>query len=139
MIYSRSSEYAIRACVHLALVPDGKCAMVKDIAQDEKIPTHFLAKILQSLARKGLLRSLRGPSGGFCLNVSARRLKLLNIVEAVDGLESYSRCVAGLPQCSDAHPCPMHKNWVGLRSRIMSYLEKSSVADLARTTQTKRV
>src|SRR5579885_1414349 len=65
MIYSRSSEYAIRAFVHLAQVPEGKYAMVKNIAEQEDIPAHFLAKILQQLARKGLLRS-QGPHGRFC-------------------------------------------------------------------------
>ncbi len=106
--------------------------MVKDIAQDEGIPAHFLAKILQSLARKGLLRSTKGPSGGFCLDVPARRLKLLDIVEAVEGLEGYDRCVAGLPECLESAPCPMHKNWSRLRSRIMDYLGGSSIGDLAR-------
>src|ERR1035438_5440298 len=65
MIYSRSAEYAIRAFVHLAQVPEGKYAMVKNIAEQEEIPAHFLAKILQQLARKGLLRSSKGPTGGF--------------------------------------------------------------------------
>ena len=55
MIYSRSAEYAIRAFVHLAQVNEGKYAMVKNIAEQEDIPAHFLAKILQQLARKGLL------------------------------------------------------------------------------------
>jgi|SRR5277367_2979332 len=133
MIYSRSSEYAIRACVHLARVPDGKCAMVKDIARHEEIPAHFLAKILQDLARKGLLRSLKGPSGGFCLNVSPRRVRLIDIVQAVDGLEAYDRCIAGRPRCSDSAACPMHKGWTRLRSRIMEYLGGNSIGDLART------
>lgn len=131
MIYSRSSEYAIRACVNLARIPPGKCAMVKDIAKDEKIPAHFLAKILQSLARKGLLRSTRGPSGGFCLELPAPDLKLLTIVHAVDGLAAYERCVAGLPACSDDTPCPMHKDWSRLRTRILDYLERSSIGELA--------
>src|SRR3974390_1270997 len=64
MIYSRSAEYAIRAFVHLAQVQEGKYAMVKNIAEQEDIPAHFLAKILQQLARKGLLRSSKGPTGG---------------------------------------------------------------------------
>jgi Iron-dependent Transcriptional regulator len=59
MIYSRSAEYAIRAFVHLAQVPEGKFAMVKNIAEQEKIPAHFLAKILQQLARKGCWTSWR--------------------------------------------------------------------------------
>ena len=49
MIYSRSAEYAIRSFVYLARIPDGKFAMARQIAEDEKIPAHFLAKILQEL------------------------------------------------------------------------------------------
>jgi len=60
MIYSRSSEYAIRALVHLAQVPDGKYVMVKNIAEQEDIPAYYLAKTLQQLTRKGLLRSCKG-------------------------------------------------------------------------------
>ena len=107
--------------------------MVKDIAAAEKIPSHFLAKILQSLARKGLLRSTKGPSGGFCLDMPAGRLKLLNIVDAVEGLQAYERCIAGRDTCLDSAPCPMHRNWSRLRSRIIGYLEGSSIGDLART------
>ena len=73
MIYSRSAEYAIRAFVHLAQVQEGKYAMVKNIAEQEDIPAHFLAKILQQLARKGLLRSSKGPTGGFALRVEPER------------------------------------------------------------------
>ena len=73
MIYSRSAEYAIRAFVHLAQVQEGKYAMVKNIAEQEDIPAHFLAKILQQLARKGLLRSSKGPTGGFALRVDPAR------------------------------------------------------------------
>src|SRR3974377_2620570 len=86
MIYSRSAEYAIRAFVHLAQVPEGKYAMVKNIAEQEDIPAHFLAKILQQLARKGLLRSSKGPTGGFALRVDSGEIRLLDIVEALDGL-----------------------------------------------------
>src|SRR3954453_6438158 len=85
MIYSRSAEYAIRSCVFLARVPDGKFAMARHIAEEEKIPAHFLAKILQELTRKGMLRSSKGPSGGFSLRLPAAKNKPLEIVEALDG------------------------------------------------------
>ncbi len=106
--------------------------MVKDIAREEKIPAQFLAKILQSLARKRLLRSTKGPSGGFCLELPAPELSLLTIVRAVDGLDAFERCIAGLPACSDTTPCVMHRDWSRLRSRIMGYLEGRSIGDLAR-------
>jgi len=138
MIYSRSSEYAIRAFVHLAQVPDGKYAMVKQIAAEEEIPSHFLAKILQQLARKGLLRSSKGPTGGFTLRVPADEIRLVDIVEALDGLGEYQKCTSGLAECSDDMPCALHDSWKALRSRIMDYLGRNTIADLAKTLEQKR-
>src|SRR5947199_6050288 len=119
MIYSRSAEYAIRAFVHLAQVSEGKYAMVKNIAEQEDIPAHFLAKILQQLARKGLLRSSKGPTGGFALKMDASDIRLLDIVEALDGLAPYQECAMGLRQCNDEMPCGAHDSWKILRSGIM--------------------
>jgi Rrf2 family protein len=138
MIYSRSAEYAIRAFVHLAQVPDGKFAMVRQIAEQEEIPTHFLAKILQQLARKGLLRSSKGPTGGFSLRVAPADICLLNIVEALDGLNEYQTCASGLAECTDEMPCGMHDSWKTLRSSIIEYLERTSIADVAEALQEKR-
>jgi len=138
MIYSRSAEYAIRAFVHLAQVPEGKFAMVKNIAQEEKIPAHFLAKILQQLARKGLLRSSKGPTGGFSLRVDPGEIRLLDIVEALDGLAPYQQCASGLSECSDDMPCSMHDSWVALRGRIMDYLGRNTIADLNKALEVKK-
>ena len=138
MIYSRSAEYAIRALVCLAAVPDGKYAMVKNIAEQEDIPSHFLAKILQQLARKGLLRSSKGPTGGFALRVDPKEIRLVDIVEVLDGLAPYQQCASGLSECSDEMPCPMHDSWTNLRSRIMDYLERNTIADLAKALDQKK-
>jgi Rrf2 family protein len=138
MIYSRSAEYAIRAFVHLAQVPEGKYAMVKHIAAEEEIPSHFLAKILQQLARKGLLRSSKGPTGGFALRVPADEIRLVDIVEALDGLAEYQQCAAGLAECSDDMPCPLHDSWKAVRSRIMDYLGRNTISDLAKALEQKR-
>lgn len=138
MIYSRSAEYAIRAFVHLAQVPETKFTMVKQIAEQEEIPAHFLAKILQQLARKGLLRSSKGPTGGFSLRLPPEDVSLLNIVEALDGLQEYQRCASGLAECNDDMPCGMHESWKALRSRIIDYLEGTSVADVAEALEEKR-
>jgi Rrf2 family transcriptional regulator, iron-sulfur cluster assembly transcription factor len=124
--------------VHLAQIPDGKYAMVKEIAAEEEIPTHFLAKILQQLARKGLLRSSKGPTGGFALRVPANETRLLDIVETFDGLAEYERCASGLAECSDDMPCALHDSWKALRSRILDYLGHNTIADLAKALEQKR-
>jgi Rrf2 family iron-sulfur cluster assembly transcriptional regulator len=138
MIYSRSTEYAIRALVHLAQVPEGRYAMVKQIAAEENIPAHFLAKILQQLVRKGLLRSSKGPTGGFCLRRPAGEIRLMQLVEALDGLTNYQKCVSGLSECTDGAPCAMHDSWKTLRSRIMNYLETTTIAELVSSLEAKR-
>ena len=138
MIYSRSAEYAIRAFIHMAALPAEEYAMVKSIAADERIPAHFLAKILQDLARDGLLRSSKGPHGGFRLRVAAEQISMLKIVEAVDGAGRYDRCIGGSAECNDRAACGLHDSWMGLRSRIIGYLEGTSIADLARALDEKR-
>jgi Rrf2 family protein len=131
MIYSRSAEYAIRAFMHLASVPPGKYAMVKNVAEQSDIPTHFLAKILQQLARKGFLRSSKGPTGGFALRKPAAEITMLELVESIDGLADYQRCPGGMSECNDDQPCGLHDSWKLLRDRIIEYLERTTIAELA--------
>jgi Rrf2 family protein len=138
MLYSRSAEYAIRAFVYLAALPSGEFAMVKNIARDSGIPEHFLAKILQDLARDGFLHSSKGPHGGFRLNLPAAGIPMLKIVHAVDGAARFDRCIGGSPHCNDRAACGMHDSWIVLRSRIIEYLEGTSIADLANALGEKR-
>jgi Rrf2 family iron-sulfur cluster assembly transcriptional regulator len=137
LIYSQSSKYAIRAFVNLASLPDGEFAMVKNIAEEEQIPTHFLAKILQGVARKGLLKSSKGPTGGFCLKVPAKKVKLIDIIEAVDGLNAFHACAGGLPECTSAQACSLCDRWKPVQSRIMVFLDRTTIADLARESKKK--
>jgi len=123
MIYSRSAEYAIRSFVYLARVPNGKFTMAKTVAEKEQIPAHFLAKILQELTRKGLLRSSKGPSGGFALRTPASQIRLLDLVEALDG-QTLAESLDQAPWILDS--------WKDLHSRIMDYLERNTIADVAK-------
>ena len=83
-------------------------------------------------------RSSKGPTGGFALRVEPSEIRLLDIVEALDGLAPYQQCASGLSECSDDMPCSMHDSWVALRSRIMDYLGRNTIADLARALDQKK-
>ncbi len=138
MVFSRSAEYAIHALVTLGTRPPGEPLLVKQIAAEAGIPEHFLAKILQDLARMGFLKSNKGPNGGFRLAVAASQLSLIRIVEAVDGAIRYQRCIEGHPECNDHIPCSMHDSWMPLRSHIVEWLEGTSIADLVKSLGEKR-
>ena len=138
MIFSRSAEYAIRALAHLGARPPGEPRLVKQIAAEAGIPEHFLAKILQDLARNGLLRSNKGPNGGFRLAVPAPQIPLMRVVEVVDGTGHYDRCIAGQAECNERAACAIHDSWMPVRAHVVNYLEGTSIADLAKSLGDKR-
>jgi Rrf2 family iron-sulfur cluster assembly transcriptional regulator len=105
---------------------------IKEMTKKLDIPYHFLAKILQSLSHKGLLRSLKGPTGGFALGMPARDITLFHIVEAIDGVNFTSKCVMGFPDCSGKNPCAVHEQWAGLRDGIYKMLVNKHIADVAK-------
>lgn len=132
MLYSASCEYAIRALTYLARQPEGALSLLADIADSEGVPGPFLGKILHDLVKAGILRSARGPTGGYALALSAGEITLLHIRETLDGTGDLERCAVGLDPCSDTTPCPLHDTYKPLRGAIRSYLEETTVEDLAR-------
>ncbi|HEX9764839.1 MAG TPA: Rrf2 family transcriptional regulator [Candidatus Acidoferrales bacterium] len=135
MLYSRPCEYAIRATTYLARQAQSRLVPVGEIARAEGIPVPFLSRILYQLARAGVLYSRKGPGGGFQLARPARETVLREVVAAIDGLDGLQRCVLGLNQCSDDAPCPLHEMWKGVRGRMTAYLDRVSLADLARAAE----
>ncbi len=138
MLYSTPCEYAIRALAYLARSPDRGPTQGQEIASAENIPAPVLGKILQELVRKGLLQSRRGPGGGFRLARRPELIALRDLVAAVDGLDHFLECAVGLERCADDAPCPLHDTWKGLRTQIMTYLEKTSLAEMAQAVVRKK-
>jgi Rrf2 family transcriptional regulator, iron-sulfur cluster assembly transcription factor len=131
MVYSRASEYGICALVHIARRSAAKFITTAEIAEAENWPCRFLAKILQTLARKRILESCKGPDGGFALRLDPHRVCLLDIVCALEEVPSFQGCALGRQRCSTTQSCAMHKSWAELRSQIILYLKGISIASLA--------
>ena len=138
MIYSKACEYAIRALAHLAVVEGGQPAQAQQIARAEHLPLPVLGKILQDLVRKGILTSRRGPGGGFRLARRSNLITLRDVVAAMDGLDHFHTCAAGLPMCGDEAPCPLHDSWKVIRTQILKDLETTTVAQMAQAVQRKK-
>jgi Rrf2 family protein len=111
---------------------------IKELASGLDIPYHYLAKILQSLASKGILRSQRGPAGGFALSKSPEEINLYSVVEAIDGLAFTHQCVLGFPECGSEHPCAVHHQWGEIREAVYNMLMSKSIARLSRETKMLR-
>lgn len=131
MIYTKTGEYAIRAILFLARQPKDSLIMSSDIAKTEDIPAHYLAKILQRMAKYGYVDSFKGRGGGFKITELAKKSSILEIVERVEGPVINLKCVTGLKECTDANPCPLHAEWAELRNRIYNLISSKSVQEVA--------
>ncbi len=137
MIFSSSTEYAIRGLSELASRgPEGPI-MLDDLVQGTDLPRDFLAKVFQKLVHGGLLRSAKGRGGGFSLGRPAHEITLMNVVEAIDGPQVFDRCVVGLERCNDHMPCPQHDLYKPIRQRLKDYLLTTTLADLAASLKAK--
>ena len=131
ILFSRQCEYALQAVSYLALKPEGQMTSIKEMTEKLGIPYHFLGKILQDLARKGLLSSLKGPTGGFALGMAAKDITLFHIVEAIDGIDFSTKCVVGFPECGGKNPCAVHEHWGAIRESIYKMLVNKNIAEVA--------
>lgn len=132
MIYSSACEYAIRAATYLASRHDDDVLVkLKDISEAEDIPAPFLSSILQRLVTVGLLRSARGPTGGYALTRPPSEVTLMDIKSAVDGTTELDECAVGLGPCNDEMPCPLHDSWKPIRQQIRAYLKQTTLAQMS--------
>ena len=139
MLYSKAAEYAIRAMVYLAEQTPGELIQLKDVAEKEDIPFHFLAKTMQILSRKGLVRSHRGPRGGFTLSRKPEEITLYDIVDPIDHIANYDEiCILGIDVCSDEASCPLHDDWTKIRAQIRLTLEGKNLAQMVGKLEEKR-
>ncbi len=139
MILSRASEYAIRAMVHMAGRGDDGPVQLKEIAEAENIPFHFLAKTMQVLTRIRLVKSFRGPHGGFMLMKPPADIYLYEIVNAFDAISQWdTTCVLGIHPCSDECICPIHDDWKPIKERIFDLFHTRDLQSLVGKLEEKR-
>lgn len=127
-VFSKTCEYAMRAVFYIAhRTIDGSRVGIREIAEQVDSPESFLAKILQELSRKGLVQSVKGPNGGFYLDEKCLKRPLADIVTALDGEEIFNGCGMGLTHCSEANPCPLHKEFKKVRNQITQMLHNTTI------------
>lgn len=132
-MFSKACEYGIRATIYIANESKSRHRVgLKDIAQAIDSPEAFTAKILQQLARSGIIRSLKGPSGGFEFDDEQRaRIRAIDIVKAIDGDHIFHGCGLGLKACNESKPCPVHDKFKVIREQLRDMLGGTTIAELA--------
>ena len=131
--FTSATDYAIRAMIHLACVPDGMHVLRDDVARAQRIPSSFMAKILRSLVRANLLHSSRGVKGGFSLARPATDITMLDIVEAIEGPIRLISCAGDPNGCEWVDECPAAPVWTRVQDEMRATLEGHTLEDLVST------
>lgn len=133
MIFSKACEYGIKATIFIAEQSINQTrSSLKDISREIDSPEAFTAKILQMLVKKGIIKSVQGATGGFETDPkNIKKIKLIDIVKAIDGELNEDMCVLGLKKCSEVHPCPVHNKYKYIKKDLLDMLQKTSLAEMS--------
>ena len=134
VIFSKKCELALQAVLFLSIKKDQIIFNSKEVSEELKVPKEFVSKMLQILTDSGIIGSKKGKNGGFYLARRPSQIRLIEIVEAVDGLGVFQNCVLGFPDCGNDYPCPVHDQWGKIRDEAYSMLKKETLEQLKEKT-----
>ena len=129
---SHTCKTAIKAVIYLATqIGNEKKSSIKDIAKNIGANGHTVGKTLQTLVKQGIIKSAKGPLGGFYITREQQYYPLIRIVESVEGKQLFTGCGLGLSLCSEQRPCPIHDPYEKARKVITNIFTRSKISDLA--------
>jgi len=129
MYITRKTDYAVR-CILFLSKEVNRTVSAGEISKAMLIPKDFLAKILQRLSRKGIVKSTKGAAGGFRLAREPGRINLLEVIEAIQGPTAANACAVDENVCSLSKTCSVHPIWVEVRKMIEERLKDETFAKL---------
>ena len=126
---SRKIDYGLRAMIYLASIPPEAIVPFREIAHQMMVPEDFLAKILKTLVDQALVRSTRGPHGGYALARPSCDISFLDVIEAVEGPVAINVCLDDDP-CKKASACTMVGVWRRGQERMLDVYREAKLSEL---------
>jgi Rrf2 family protein len=131
-MFNKETEYALRGLVYIQIQnARGRKPGIAEIAKEIETPQFYMAKILQRLAKQGLVQSAKGKGGGFYFDKDKPDLPLKEVIQFTEGTEFFNSCAFGLKKCSDDNPCPMHERYALIRESISQMVTQESIQSFA--------
>jgi Rrf2 family transcriptional regulator, iron-sulfur cluster assembly transcription factor len=129
MRLTTKGRFAVTAMLDLAMQEAGKPVTLAGISERQSISLSYLEQLFSRLRRNGLVKSVRGPGGGYRLANESKEISVSQIISAVDELIDATQC-GGQENCRDERRCMTHDLWSSLNDKILDYLSGVSLADL---------
>lgn len=131
MQLTRAADYGVRVMIQLTAMAGNGRISLPDLAHATGAPESFLSKVLQSLARAGLISSRRGQQGGFHIAPRGAAASMREVIEAVNGVICLNVCLIPGRSCSRKARCPAHPVWIEAQRAMMEVLSRATIASLA--------
>ena len=129
---SNASQYAIRAVLFLANNSSStKKFGAKAISEELEIPLHFIAKLLQQLAKAKVISSSKGPRGGFYTSETDLTNNVCSVLDEIEAGNVFEPCFMGLPECGDDNPCPVHHIVSPFKDAILEKFKLQSIGEFS--------
>lgn len=129
MQLTRAGEYAIKSMLYLALRGSEARVMAGEVAETQNIPVNYVRKILEALARSGLVKSARGCGGGFVLGHPPEKITLRQVIEVMEGPLALNHCL-DVAACVNLPTCPVSPIWMEAQRAVEAVLDRYSLADI---------
>jgi Rrf2 family protein len=130
---TKKADYGLMAMRHLAEHPHGLACSAKDVADAYGIPQEVLAKILQRLAKAGLLRSQHGINGGYRLARDAREISAFEVIQAIDGPLFITSCITVRGECEQTERCTIREPLRKVNHSIEEVLKRITISEMRET------
>ena len=127
---TKKADYGLMAMKHLAERSDQGACSAKDVADAYGIPVEALAKILQRLAKAGLLQSQHGTKGGYTLARSSRMISAFEVIRAIDGPLFITSCITVRGECDQSERCTIREPLRRVNDSIEQVLRRITIADM---------
>ncbi len=141
MKISTKSRYGLRAVLDIAYHSAGLSTQVKDISARQDISPRYIEQIFQKLKRAGIVKSIRGPAGGYYLARKFDEISVGDIVRATEGAIQLVHCTDsaknGRRTCDRMQQCVVRDVWAEATDRLMTYLDSVTLQDLCKEARSK--
>jgi Rrf2 family protein len=127
---SITADHALRAVLLLARIPADHAMRADTVADAIGAPRNYLAKTLNALAKAGIVRSARGPFGGFSLAIAPTELTVAQVTQIFDERPRTGVCLLGKRPCDASNPCAAHGKWTTITESALRAIETTTVAEL---------
>ena len=129
MNLSKTSKYAFRILSHMAQ-DENALYSAQQLHKDIDVPERYLRRLLTDLSKHGFIKSIQGRYGGFTFARDISEITLMDIVDAIDGTESFDDCILGYDVCAFNYSCPMHNIWEETKLKVIKTLTKTTLKDI---------